>query len=301
MKWYFASNSESKTYVPTIKAMVISALRNTTLEPYFIYDGQEDELTNWLKERGVVVIFHRSNLYPVLEKHYDKPALKIASGAFLRCDIPIIEKNDEFVLYTDCDVLFLKDVRAEQLPQPKYFSCSSQFKKKDFVDFNTGVMLMNVRELSKTYTAFKKFIENNLPKLYVFDQSAYQLFYCGKNTPLDTKFNHKPYWGIDDEAVIVHYHGPKPVHFSTEDMIKKFNPNYYKIFIKDIGSYDYYLKLIQGYNSEIEYDTNALELLKIGKYPLVKTVNRPLEIRLKTFIRKKKALVKDIIERRFCR
>jgi len=297
MKWYFASNSKSTGYETLIKAAVASALKNTTLEPHFIYDGESDALTHWLEENGVKIIYHRSNLYDSLKNFYDEAALNIASGAFLRCDIPMIEKEDEIVLYTDCDVIFLKDVNSQNAPTPKYFACSSQFNKKDFVDFNTGVMFMNVKKLAQSYDEFVDFIGQNLSKLYVFDQSAYQLFYSGKNEPLDIKFNHKPYWGADNNAVILHYHGPKPVNFMTEDSIKTLNPIYYNIYKKNPAAYEYYLNLIRAYNPQINYDLSAFELLKKGVYPLVKTHSRPFSIRLKTFLRKKFEKIKGIFKK----
>src|SRR5574344_431201 len=121
MKWYFASNDKSEEFFPLIKAAVNSALENTTLKPYFIYDGKENELTQWLKNKGVEIVNHRVSFYDDLAKNYSQAALAVASGAFLRCDIPIIAQEDDFVLYTDCDILFLKEFDARV--KPKYFAC----------------------------------------------------------------------------------------------------------------------------------------------------------------------------------
>ena len=84
MKWYFACNSESKEYEPLIKVAVLSAIKNTTLEPHFIFDGKPNALTQWLEEKDVKVIYHKSNLYPILEKKYKGNELKISYGAYLR-------------------------------------------------------------------------------------------------------------------------------------------------------------------------------------------------------------------------
>lgn len=284
MKWYFACNDKSPDFSPLIKAAVNSALENTTLELNFIYDGKENELTQWLREKGVNIVHHRVSFYEALKNHYNEPLLNMASGAFLRCDIPIIEKEDDFVLYTDCDVLFLKDFKTDL--EPKYFACSTQFDKKNFRDFNTGVMLMNVKRLRESYEKFSQFIVKNLNVLNTFDQTAYQIFYSGKNTKLPTKYNYKPYWGIDENAVILHFHGAKPNAFESEDTLKSLPYVHYSLYQKNPASYDFYLDLFKKYYPEIKYDEEAIQKLKSGVYPLIKPKPTALIIKIKNRIMK---------------
>lgn len=283
MKWYFACNSDSKEYEPLIKVAVLSAIKNTTLKPHFIFDGEENELTQWLEEKGVKVIYHKSNLYPALEKKYSGNELKIASGAYLRCDIPTLENEDEYVLYTDCDVIFLKDV---ELQKPEYFACTPEVDKNNWKLFNTGVMFMNVKNLKKSYKGFCNFIKHNLWRLETWDQTAYQLYYGKKNSKLDYKFNHKIYWGIDENAVILHYHGAKPTMFTDENSIK--NMDYFNglLYRKNPESYEYHLNLFKNYYPEIEYNKEGLDKLNRGLYPLTKPPKNPIHIRIKNFIRK---------------
>lgn len=284
MKWYFACNDKSPDFFPLIKAAVNSAMKNTDLELHFIYDGEENELTQWLKEHRVKIIHHRVSFYDALEKHYDAKMLAIASGAFLRCDIPIIEMEDEFVLYTDCDVLFLKDFKNNI--NPKYFACSSQVSKNNFTDFNTGVMIMNVKELRKSHGQFCNFIVKNLNILNTFDQTAYQIFYSGKNTHLPIIYNHKPYWGVDEKAVIVHFHGCKPTTFASEETLKNLPYTHYQLYKKNPKAYDFYLDLYRNYGPEIRYSSSGIENLKKGLYPLDKGGKTPLINRIKTKLTK---------------
>lgn len=280
MKWYFACNDKSPEFFPLIKGAVNSAIENTTLEPIFIYDGEENALTQWLKEKGVKIINHRVSFYDEIKNHYDEKLLNIATGAFLRCDIPIIEKDDEFVLYTDCDVLFLKDFDPEKLKMPEYFSCSTQFTKHNFIDFNTGVMLMNVKKLRESHKDFTDFIKKNLKILITFDQTAYQIYYHGKNTKLPIIYNHKPYWGIDEKAIILHFHGSKPIAFVSEDTIKHLPPKHYELYRKNPKAYDYYLNLFKKYQN-INYNEESIEKLKVGIFPLGKGAKNPLYTRIK--------------------
>lgn len=277
MKWYFACNDKSPDFYPLIKGAVNSALENTFLEPHFIYDGAENELTEWLKEKNVKIINHRISFYEELGNHYNENLLNIASGAFLRCDIPVIEKEDEFVLYTDCDVLFLKDF--ESSIKPEYFACSTQFDKKNFRDFNTGVMLMNVNKLRESHEKFTKFIVENLNVLNTFDQTAYQIFYNGKNTKLPVIFNHKPYWGTDENAAILHFHGAKPTDFTSDEALKIMP--HYNLYKKNPVAYDFYLSLFKKYCPEIQYNQDAIKKLKSGVYPLVKPKGTSLMIKIK--------------------
>lgn len=282
MKWYFACNDKSERFYPLIKGAVNSAIQNTTLEPNFLFDGEENEFTQWLREKGVNVIHYKSSFYDELEKFYDGGFLSTAAGAFLRCDIPIIEKVDDFVLYTDCDVLFLKDFDISKIEKPKYFACSTQSSKRDFNLFNTGVMVMNVKKLRESHRDFVKFITSNFEKFKTFDQDAFQIFYGKKNTKLPVKYNHKPYWGIDEEAAILHFHGSKPTTYTDDEKIKNMHFAYYDLYKKNPAAYNYYLDIFRKYNPEIEYNFEAIEKLNNGIYPLVKPKQSPILTRVKT-------------------
>lgn len=276
MKWYFAA-SENPDLFPLIIGAVNSALQNTTLEPHFIYDGSENKLTQWLKEKGVKIIPYRVGFYEELQKYYNKELLSIASGAFLRCDIPLIEKDSDYVLYTDCDVLFLKDFEAQI--RPKYFACAPQENKNNFKDFNTGVMLINVKELRQSHEKFCTFIVENLKLLPTFDQSAFQIFYGGVGgtcTKLPLKYNHKPYWGMDENAVILHFHGCKPTDFASDEKLKTLPYEHERLYRKNPQAYDFYLNLFKKYCLEIEYNCESIEKLKTGEYPIIKGKETPL-------------------------
>lgn len=266
LKWYFACNEKSSGLFPLIEAAVNSALLNTSLKPHFVFDGEECDFTQKLREKGVKIIFHRVGFYDALKNHYDEQGLNIASGAFLRCDIPVIEQEDEFVLYTDCDAIFLKNFETEI--KPKFFACAPQSEKHNFSHFNTGVMLMNVKKLRETHQEFCLFISQNLNLMPALDQSAYQIFYSGKNTKLPTKFNHKPYWGISKNVVILHFHGIKPTDFISENKFKNISYQSYKLYKKNIPAYDFYFNLFKNYSPRIEYDEKLVQKVNKGNYKI---------------------------------
>ena len=198
MKWFFAVNAASLQlqrdfWQPMILAAVRSARQHTDLAPHLLFDGDDDPFLPVLEQLGVTVVRHRVSIYDALERHNGGSYyLKIASGAFLRTEIPAIE-DDPFVLYTDCDVMFTGDVSLGDY-RPHKFACAPEFQQDDYADFNTGVMVMNVKGLRDDLDEFTAFIRGNLSNLQAYDQGAYRMFYEGRVDPLDPIYNWKPYW-----------------------------------------------------------------------------------------------------------
>lgn len=228
MKWFFGLNEQSSVfedYSKMLKVAVKTAQKFTSLEPHFLYDGEENSLTKWLTERNVRIIKRRSFLYSQLaeiaEKRNDRNYLTIGSGAFLRTEIPQVslEENfdDEYVLYTDIDVMFQKDVTELEKLRPKYFAVAPEFDRRKYKEMNSGVMLMNLKNLREVDEKFRRFMSDEIEMLVnnTWDQTAYRVyfktFYGGyKWSKLPIEFNWKTYWGKNDSAPIIHFHGPKP-------------------------------------------------------------------------------------------
>ncbi len=222
MKWYFSITEETLTadedhgFIDMIRAAVASAGANTTLRPHMLYDGHEGLFTDEMRRAGVSVIRHRISFYDQLERAQkrlrpDLPNyMRTAAGAFLRLDIPMVESQDEFVLYTDCDVIFLSDPAMQDF-QPATFAVASQSDLYGHhKELNSGVMLMNVGRLRRDLPALLDFGCDMIHTMHGYDQEFLRVFYNGKWDPLSPKYNWKPYWGIDPVARIVHFHGPKP-------------------------------------------------------------------------------------------
>lgn len=218
-KWYFTINETGvPLYEEMIKSAVLSAKKNTDLIPYCIYYGEDVALLDWMRGMGVNVIRHKSSIYEAisLADDTDKWNKKTAEGAYLRIDIPILEKDDDFVLYTDCDVIFIKNI-VDYGQVPDYFSAAPEFGKNSWGYCNTGVLVMNIKALRESHKEFSDFCKNNLTKIPemgvgFYDQAAFNIFYKNKWTKLRLEMNWKPYWGYSSEAEIIHFHGPKPSH-----------------------------------------------------------------------------------------
>ncbi|WP_428377514.1 hypothetical protein [Lichenicoccus sp.] len=233
MQWYFCVTGNTLTanveqgFPDMIRAAVASAAANTDLRPHMIFDGEACDFTREMADAGVTVIFRRLSFYAELE-HAQRRLLPgmtqwmaTAAGAFLRLDIPRIELVEDFVLYTDCDVIFLQNPDLGRF-RPTTFAAASQFdlyghdirhpSRQNYAELNSGVMLMNVDRMRKDLPALIDLACDMLHTIRGYDQGALEQFYMGQWTPLSPKYNWKPYWpGIDPCARIIHFHGPKPV------------------------------------------------------------------------------------------
>ena len=188
MKWVFATNQGSleksnNEYPRLIRAAVSSAIENTTLQPYMIYDGAETAFTREMQSCGVTIVRHRLSFYEFIKKYQEQNLpgnwryLQTATSAFLRVDLPLLFKRDDFLLYTDCDIIFLRDPQLEMV-RPEYFSCAPERVRGDRVHFNSGVMVMNLKALAANHAVFCEYIRQNYAKLVAFDQGAYAQPLC---------------------------------------------------------------------------------------------------------------------------
>jgi hypothetical protein len=225
--WFFALTEAStafRQYADMVMVAVHTAKRHTSLVPHCIYDGAENQFTDWLTKRDVFIIRHRSFVHEQLVELGERkgnPHLAAAlAGAFSRIELPDLVtklRSPSRVLYTDCDVLFLADVVPDLQAAPcEQFAVAPESVQDDYVNMNTGVMLMNTARLRESLPAFREYILTNLSALEAesWDEAAYRWFYRDAHGPiwdrLTPELNWKPYWGHSDTAKVIHFHGPKP-------------------------------------------------------------------------------------------
>ena len=227
MKWFTGLNNHNKTsyndYIKMYKVAVFSAKKtNPTLEPYLILDGDIDDEIQSLIDLGVNVIKHQVLFYDDVIKHYKDDT--VALGVFLRIDIPKICEQlrieDEYILYTDNDVYFMDDVSDLKNLKPTFFAACGEFNPfLSPMNMNSGVMLINWRNMMKEYDVFVKYIVDNF-SVNMYDQDPLKKFYNGPITILDPHYNYRTYWGPNTNIKILHYHGPKPT--DSDDRIKNY-------------------------------------------------------------------------------
>ena len=221
MKCYFAivaPEKEADVYVNMLEVAIKSAQQNTSLQICVLYDGPTEHYCyRMLKKYGVQIInhtfSHEKDIYRLFDKDFCGRTKdpKLIASTFMRMDIPFLEQEEEYVLYTDVDVVFARDVRPEDLPRPEVLAACGEFSSQKDMNayFNAGILLLNVKNMRRYCEMIFQDLENGVV-VKGFDQ-GYLNKYCHKErTWLPVEYNWKPYWGINKDAVIIHYHGLKP-------------------------------------------------------------------------------------------
>lgn len=108
----------------------------------------------------------------------------------------------EFVLYTDVDVLLLRDINGCNLPRPAVVAMGAQQNHGQIE--NSGVLVLNTTSFGAyvpQLVAFGRALPNPFPGSH--DQGLlleYEAAHPGFITPLPDKWNWKPYWGMPSAA-----------------------------------------------------------------------------------------------------
>ncbi len=256
MKWFFCwcqdtDFRDDHNWKDLIRVSVALARKNTDLEPHFIYDGEDTEFVQELRESGVNVIFHRLSFTDAILRHSpdDKMAQAIARAAFLRFDIPLVaDPSDRFVLYTDADVMFLENPRFQGYA-PQFVAAAPQFDRGRRADMNSGVMLLNLGTFRLIH---EKLIAFTIENLHLgLDQEVLRAFMGPDYMLLPDIYNWKPYWGVHGEASILHWHGPKPETIDNllTGKIASTHEAWQPLFERDKAAYGHYLKAQNGFLS----------------------------------------------------
>lgn len=247
MKLFIATNeyTYNTDNIKLLNVAVKSALDNTPFDVHVIFDG-DVKLLSYLS-RDVKIINHKHRCFDVFNKRND---IAISSGTFLRTEIPFICKNlgytDNYIFYTDYDVLFLKGSYSDLLSlTPTFFAAAPEGNMHDWSYINAGVMLMNINHFYEKDEEIIKEINENFNTYDVYDQTMYNKLYKNKFNKLPLEYNWKTYWGINESAKIIHFHGAKPLMIEPEwraklsiiKSLRERNPKSFKYYEKIWESY----------------------------------------------------------------
>lgn len=214
MRWYFAIDEhggagETGTLA---RLAVLSALAIGGLEPVLLYYGGKTSFTDWMDAQGVRIIESRPPLLEAMRAAQGAGTFRPHSiGHWLRLGIPQVERDHEYVLYTDCDVVFLRPFDWAAL-RPPVLAAAPEGRPDDWRYFNSGVMLLNVPAMRASYQGFEDHVKIRLGRQGFFnydDQIALNEAYGDFWQRLDPLCNWKPYWDLNKRAAILHLHGPK--------------------------------------------------------------------------------------------
>jgi hypothetical protein len=205
-----------------VAALNSARINSPSLVPYVLYNGNESRIPDSLKSMKWVNFFnHQLSFSENLKKCDEKYNYQI--GAYFRLDIPLIMESLlgkyalknidlEYVLYTDTDVLFFKDIDSCSLPKPSVISIGPENYKN--TSGNSGVLYMNVSAMKNHHNELISFADSNCWKFSAYDQGLILSYfvYQGLSNKLPDEYNWKGYWGgfEKNDIVIAHFHGPKP-------------------------------------------------------------------------------------------
>ena len=266
MKWYTAlSSHSSEDYIKMLNVAVYSCLNNTPFKPHIVCDEPISATEDLAEKYGddIVIKYHKGRVYESFCEQF-KGDTSLSNqlgtvGTYLRAEVPLLEEEDPFVLYTDADVMFFNPRNGPQnIPQPKYFAAAPEFDYNNWSYFNAGSMIINVKSMKESYDMFYDFVTVNFKKLidHAHDQGAYNHLFKNKWDRLPLEYNWKPGWGYNEKAVVLHFHGPKP-----KDIESYFNKTlqnvkidvpvdgtelYRNLIERDIEAYKKYLDIYNG-------------------------------------------------------
>ncbi|KAL6076554.1 hypothetical protein QOT17_002681 [Balamuthia mandrillaris] len=252
----------SDFYLRSYLVALLSATENApSMLPLLVLQGDwrgRDSFLNRVKELGATVVFHKLSFEQQLRlQNGTAPHIDGMWGSLLKVDVHLImdefsvnlhkdpeEVDMDYVLWTDSDVIFQKDLNSISLPKPRFFSMAPDAGFNG-VPENAGVFYLNVSayaSVSQEVTSFPcvaSFFmhgwlasQNNQLQAHanakgwfydVADQGVFlDFFEWGANgnfiSPLPNTYNYRVYWGRPQplfwsqalEPAIIHFHAVKP-------------------------------------------------------------------------------------------
>jgi hypothetical protein len=241
--WVVALAKTDDLTVNLFKASVLSALEHApSLVPVIVYACKTEELPPFLFKYANTSLIHLLPHKLSFLDHLVRLGKEDIQGIFYRLDLPAIypklshilavhpTANANYILYTDTDVLFFRDVSYCHLPKPKLIGMTidrrfsiyraSYYKSNPIL--NSGVIVANIRGLTDAYPSFLEYV------LFInftagnFDQGIINDYYCKNEllgcSVLPYEYNWRGWWGGsyrslfggDVTPIIAHFHCGKP-------------------------------------------------------------------------------------------
>lgn len=216
-----------------LKAAINSCKKNTDLDIYVLWTGAKNEYYEWLLNKVNLVDIsdapiHKSVVSIPISEFWPEGKRAIGMGAWGRVDIPFVldklEIEDEYILYTDLDVIFTEKWDPEFKEVSNLGACLEGVSENHY---NTGVMIINGDFIKSTFESFKKFIlDKGIHNFPAWDQSAINEFYHNDIQKLNPEvWNWTPYRnGSGENARVIHFHGPKFEYLEAKIIKQETNP-----------------------------------------------------------------------------
>ena len=214
-------------------AAVRSARANTSLDIAVMYDGDAPEFLDFLAAHDVRCIQQRFSLADDPTFWPDPPDRlsfrrndRAICGAFMPFDVPGLFLEEDYILYTDTDVIFKRDPASLlQVERPEFIAGVSYGKSSCWPVgpapqsrpyINTGVLVINVQAWVQEFDALvdtsKRFEWGRTGREW--NEGIINQHFDKRIKFLRRTFNWRPWMGVFEAAPIVHYHGARPEHLT---------------------------------------------------------------------------------------
>ena len=245
--WFTAvGNGKELEYLMMIQAALESGLQccGDYLYPVVVIGGDPALMPSWLvdinRSKQVLVLNHNLTFSTRIAK-YGRDASIRNHGAFQRLDIPLlvddihetllnkgVAVNKDFVVYTDADVLIM-NINNKNFIKPALIAYGAEDEKG--LAANSGVLFMNVASMKREVEHLFDFADKGLWQFAAIEQGLVLQYFKGKHQQLKDEYNWKPYWGVNPNASIVHFHGGK-----VDRCLECFVKHMYSTDMKEVGS-----------------------------------------------------------------
>jgi lipopolysaccharide biosynthesis glycosyltransferase len=238
---------------------------NPTIRLICVHDGLDNTSLHALVRLGAEPFEYKLPYAEDIRSRYNgAKSLEHALSSYLCVDVPVVMDSlcvrDDVVLYLDVDTLVVGE-----LPHVEFgtapIAAAPEWHIDDWSTFNAGVLGMRWRWILNERDNLLRVMREHS---YSFDrygkgpcdQGLWNLYFATRCDHLPPELNWKPFWGVNPNAVIIHFMGPKmaesrallnsrePVQFSCASFFKD-----HRIFIdRNPEGYRYYLDLWSSNN-----------------------------------------------------
>lgn len=199
-----------------------------------VYAGDDACILEGLERERIPVARYRPQLTP----ERIPPQFHGCIGCFLKLELALLPElaDDEYALYCDADMLFLRRINALHAQRPAYMSMAREhtapffhqhdalsytWRDKDYVvplpfpiwTFSSGVAVFHLARLRRhdLIHSFLAFCEQNVHRIGNLDQSLLNYYFGKRIQKLDGVWNRPPYHADAlEKGHVIHFHGPKP-------------------------------------------------------------------------------------------
>ncbi|KAL1528727.1 hypothetical protein AB1Y20_010060 [Prymnesium parvum] len=165
-------------FISAAKVSIFSALVNApSLVPYLLYYGHRDSTSLWMEAHGVKVMHVNLTFWEALPEHQrtQRQSNGNVFATYGKIDVPRLvdaagaAHPTGMVLYTDLDVIFMRDLPISALPLSVRYMAAT--KEPLWNIYNTGVLWMNASSMTEQHARMVEYARRRRFHFTVYEQT----------------------------------------------------------------------------------------------------------------------------------